>query len=352
MILLTMLIIPTLVALGFFLFAGKEVNLKEFIAQNLAQVLVMSCFMGYVYWQNTYDVEVWNGRVVDKKREIVSCEHSYTCNCVTVSCGKDCSTVVCQTCYEHSYDVNWPLYTSNEEQVKIDRVDRQGTIEPSRWTQIQIGEPTTIAHSFKNYIKAAPDSLFRKQGLVDKYKDQLPSYPGEVYDYYHVDRFVALAKYDLGAKEWNKDLEIINADLGKSKEVNMIIVVVQDKPEDYFFALEQYWLGGKKNDFIAVINLTSDKITWTKVMAWTDNKLAEVVVADNVTKVGTMDRTKIIEAIRTGVKDHFIRKHMKDYEYLSHQVKPSIGQWIFALLLGLTISIGLGMLFVKEEFFN
>jgi hypothetical protein len=38
MVLLTILIIPTLVALGFFLFGGRKVTFWEFIIQNVIQL--------------------------------------------------------------------------------------------------------------------------------------------------------------------------------------------------------------------------------------------------------------------------------------------------------------------------
>jgi len=80
------------------------------------------------------DVEVWSGEVVNKKKIRMMCEHSYQCMCVTVSCGKDCSTEICQTCYDHSFDNDWRVFTSMGKwtQFNIDRIDRQGLKEPPR----------------------------------------------------------------------------------------------------------------------------------------------------------------------------------------------------------------------------
>jgi hypothetical protein len=122
-------------------------------------------------------------------------------------------------------------------------------------------------------------------------------------------------------------------------------------PEDYFYAVEQAWIGGKKNDFTVMINVDdAGKITWTHVMAWTDNKMAEVTVADAVVKIGQLDRARILQEISSGVDQYFVRKPMKDFEYLSHQTKPTMGEWIFAMILGLTLSVGLGILFLKNDF--
>ncbi len=353
MIYLTMLLIPTVVCLGFFLFSGKKVTFQEFLLQNVLQLVVMGAFIGIANWHNTSDVEVWNGRVAEKRTYHVSCSHSYTCNCYTTCSGsgksRSCFTH-CSTCYEHSYDVNWDMLTTNGDAVYIDRVDRRGIVEPSRWSQIKIGEPAAVTHSFTNYIKAAPNSLFRKQGLVEQYKDKLPEYPVSIYDYYHLDRFITIGFSVADGWLWNKNIEELNAEIGSMKEVNVIVVFSKNMPEDYFYAVEQNWIGGKKNDFVLVANVDdSGNITWSKAMAWTNNKMAETVVADQVMKIGKIDRTAILGAIKDGVSQYFVRKEMKDFEYLAHRFTPTTGEWIFSMILGLTISVGLGIFFIKNE---
>ena len=83
MILLAMLILPTLVALGFLIFGDKQVSLKEFLTQILVQTVLMACVAYGISCENTHDTEILNGRVSKKAREVVSCEHSYSCNCYT-----------------------------------------------------------------------------------------------------------------------------------------------------------------------------------------------------------------------------------------------------------------------------
>ena len=330
-------------------------NFWEFVIQNVIQVIVLACFICFISWQNTHDVEVWNGRVASKSHYHVSCEHSYSCHCHEVCSGSGNNRSCyehCDTCYEHWYDVDWAVKTTNDESLLISRIDRQGVNEPPRWASVQVGEPTAVSHSFVNYVKGAPDSLFRQQGLVEQYKDKIPAYPGQVYDYYHVNRFVNMANLP-DAALWNKDLEEINATLGRAKQVNVIVVAVMNMPEDYFYAVEQAWVGGKKNDFTVMINIdSSGKITWTHVMAWTDNKMAEVVVADGVTKIGGLlgQREQILKEISAGIGQYFVRKHMKDFEYLSHKTKPTLGEWIAAMILGLTLSVGIGIVFLKNDF--
>lgn len=352
MVLLTLLLIPTVIAVGFWFFGKGKISLGEFLLQNVAQLIILGIAVCFIGIGSTSDTEVWNGRVDKKYSQRVSCGHSYTCNCVTVSCGEDCTTTICQTCYEHSYDMDWVVKTTNNEHIEIARVNRQGTIEPPRWTAVSVGEPTSLTHGYTNYIKASPESLFRKQGLLNKYKDKIPNYPGKVFDYYKLNRLVLVngaTVSDIAA--WNKDLSEMNADLGAKKKVNIITVITKNLPDEYFYALEQAWIGSKQNDFVLVANVNdSGKITWANVMAFTHNKMAEIVVRNAVLKRGDLDRDSIMQILRTGVTDFFVKRKMSDFEYLKNSVVPSTGTWIFLMILGFVVSIGLGFFLLNNDY--
>lgn len=310
-----------------------------------------------ISWDNTSDTEVWNGRIVKKAREEVSCEHSYECNCYN-SCSSDSKgnqscTRICQTCYEHSYDVDWAVYTSIPDRFTINRVSRQGLTEPTRWDAIQVGEPYSETRSYTNYVKAAPDTLFRHQGLTEKFKTALPGYPQSIYDYYHIDRLVSVGVSLPDAAQWNKDLMELNADLGAKKQVNALVVVVKNQPDDYFFALEQEWIGGKKNDVVLVLSVDdTNKILWANTLAWTDNKIFQVALRDSVMATSVLNRDAIMTSLRSNISANFVRKPMKDFEYLSRTIKPTKGQWIFAMIFGLLLSVGMSIYLEMNDVFN
>jgi len=353
MILLVMLLIPVLVDLGFLIFGGKQFSIKKFLVELGVQTAVMAIIAYGISWQNTSDTEVWNGKVSKKAREVVSCEHSYTCNCVTVSCGKDCSTTICQTCYEHSYDVDWAVYSSIGSRLTIDRVSRQGVAKPSRWDAVEIGESFSETHGYTNYIKGSPDTLFRHQGLTERFKDKLPGYPRQVYDYYKLDRLVTVGAAVDDPKQWNLDLMNLNAELGHWKQVNAIVVVTKNQPDEYFYALEQHWIGGKKNDVVLVIDIDdANKIDWVNIMGWTDNKIFQVALRDEIQQIGVLNRDLIMKSLHDNIAHNFLRKPMKDFEYLSGMIKPTTGQWIFAMVFGLILSVGMGIFLEKNDIFD
>lgn len=348
MIFFALLLVPVLIALGAYLLGRGRVTIGEFAIQLVAQCAVAGVSAAVIYYGNTADLETWNGRVASKKQEWVSCQHSYPCRCRTVCSrtGKSTSCrTVCDTCYEHSNDWDWAVYTTNSERIEIARVDRRGSSEPPRFTAVKIGEPTAQTHSYTNYIKAAPDTLFRRTGLVEKFKGKLPGYPQVVYDYYRMDRALVPADRD----SWAAALSELNAELGASKQVNVIIATTAETSQDFAPALEQHWLGGKKNDVVVLLSVTGAKINWAYVMAWTDKQIFKVKLRDDVQAIGVMDRDKILSAIRSNVNAHYVRKPMKDFEYLASSITPTPTQWVISLLFGIAVSVGLGVFFYKNE---
>lgn len=349
MILLTLLIIPSLIALGSFLLGGHRVTWQEFVGQLLAQLALIGTAMMVMYSMDTHDTEVWGGRVASKEREVVSCSHAYPCHCRPVSCGKNCTTVHCDICFQHRFDVDWTVKTTNGEGLEIDRVNSQGTIEPPRWTAVKIGEPTAVAHSYENFVKAAPDSLFRHQGLLEKYQDKLPLYPGKIYDYYRIDRLVQVDVQVPDPDAWNRPLEDLNASLGAEKQVNLAVVLVGNQPDDYYEALEQSWIGAKKNDVVAVIGTDGKAIKWARIMAWTDSEMFRVQARDRLLDLKTLDPKLVLGAMSDTIKTLYVRKPMSDFAYLQESITPTPGQYVFLLIFGILTSIGISVFVVKND---
>lgn len=351
MVFAALFLVPVIVGLVFFVFFEKEITLKEFIIQMVVQAVVAGVASGILYYKNVDDHEVWNGTVLKKAREEVSCEHSYSCNCVTVSCGKDCSTTICQTCYDHPFDVDWAVYTTNGERLTIDRINRQGTDKPPRFDKVAVGEPTSLVHRFTNYIKGAPDTLFRHQGLLEKFQNALPGYPQNVYDYYRLDRLVMVNGASIeNPPAWNYQLAALNGKIGRQKQCNIISVFTKNLPQDYYYALEQSWIGGKQNDITVVTNVDNDgKIQWVGIMAWTKNELFKVKLRDDLMELGTIDKDKYFQTVEQDINKYFVRKHMSDFEYLRASIKPSKNEWIISMLISLLIGIGLSIFFYKVD---
>lgn len=351
---LIVLLVPlALAGLAYVLLDG--VTLKEFGLIVLAALVVAGSSAGIVSCANTHDVEVWNGVTTGKERNTVSCSHSYSCNCHQVCSGsgknRSCSEH-CDTCYEHSHDYDWDVYTTVGT-ITIDRVDRQGVHEPGRFTSTKMGEPVSVTRSYDNYVKAAPGTLFRHQGLKEKYAGTVPEYPQAIYDYWHLDRLVTVGVNVDNPKAWNHELSRINSDLGKPKQVNMIVVLVKNKPDDWYYALEETWIGGKKNDAVLVVSVDDQmKPQWASVMAWTSNELFKVKLRDDIMDEQVINRDTLMTALATNVSKYYVRKPMKDFEYLSSSITPSTTQWVVTLLIALFVCGGLTVFFQVNDVFG
>jgi len=346
------LLVPLAVAcLAYFL--SDEISLLELIVLVAVQVIVAGTATYIVSRINTDDVETWSGYVVEKHREIVPCAHSYPCNCHTTCTGgknQTCSTT-CQTCYLHLRDYDWVVVTSNAEVVTIARVDLQGAAEPPRFTSTRIGDVTAVGHTYTNYVKAAPGTLFKHQGSSTAYAAELPDYP-TTYDYYRIDRHL-IGGTPPRAGPWSRALDELNSDIGARKEANVIVVTVVDRPIDWYYALEEKWVGGKQNDVILVVSTDADhRPQWAQVMTWSKNEMLKVGLRDAVMDMPTLDRDRVIDALRDHVSSKFERRSMEDFKYLSSTITPTFKQWVLTLLAALSCTIGLVFVFYRYDPFS
>lgn len=293
------------------------------------------------------------GRVAEKHSEHVSCEHSYDCNCHQACSGtgssRSCSEQ-CDTCYEHLYDVDWVVTTSNEEHIDIDRADRQGLRTPARWEATRVGEPTAVVHSYDNYVKGAPGTLFRRQGEGASTGIR---YPQAVYDYYRYDRLVTQDVTVRDVASWDQALAELDADVGRTKQANALVVLVKDEPEAWYYRLEEEWVGGKKNDVVLVASVDAEMHPqWAHVMCWTTNELFKVKLRDDVMAHPVLTKDAVVDDMRTNVVSYFERKPMHDFEYLKAEITPTTTEWAISLILGLVAAVGLAILFHTQDVFG
>lgn len=350
MYLLFLMLIPILVGLGGLLFTKGRINWKEFLVMEGAVLLVLLAGYGLSTWRSISDVEIWNGRIAFKGSWRVSCSHSYKCGCTTDKDGNES----CSTCYDHAWDIDWVLKTNNDELIVIDRHDRQGTVEPPRWQAAYVGEPTAIRHSYRNYLKASPDSILRRTSAKSGFEKWLPPYPAFQYDYYRVDRFFSEGFNAPDKRTWVWLLNELNADTGQSKQVNVVVGLIKHPDPRYAFALEEHWLGGKKNDAIVLIGVPDyPRIAWVGVVSWSKAEIFKVAVRDAILDIGTVERRDdIMTAIHNAVDLHYVRRPMDDFKYLAASAQPGPGATIFLFMLGAAMCGGLATYFYRNDPFD
>lgn len=306
----------------------KELSITELAISSIGSVFIGAGVIYLGSYLETDDIELLNGSVISKYRETVPCSHSYSCNCRTHK-----NTTTCDTCYEHPYDYNWVVKTSVGT-INIDRVDRQGSIEPLRFKLVEINEPATLEHHFVNYIKAAPNSLFNDQILKDE-KIVIPEYP-KVFDYYRINR-VVLDGVNTDSQLLNNLLNKHLITLGPDKQSNIIVVLTNKTVDES----EQYnikWLGGKQNDTVIILGIKDNTIQYVKTFGFSKNEMSNVSIKSDIEQMENkvlMPETfeAIVNIIDKDIRQYFVRKNMPDYAYLKYEIEPPLWSIIIGLLV-------------------
>jgi hypothetical protein len=355
--------IATLVCVISFWIFNKKYTMQELIIQFVAQTAVVAIVFGVVYSLNGPGKtvsQVFNGEVTSKAREVVPCRHSYSCHCheVCSGSGKDrtCHTE-CDTCYTHDShstwrgtDIVWAVYSNLRTRIEIDTLDSKGTQEPPRWTQVVIGEPYSNRGSYNNLLKGNSDSLFVKKGFVDKYNQFLPAYPLGIYDYYRINRIVSEVPIQ-NAPEWEKQLSIANSKLGPAKQCNVVLVFMNNRPPEYYYALKEYWEGANKNDVVVVSSVKDGIIVWAEVMSLSSNAMIGVSLRDEMVgkNITTIKPEEFMAIVSDNVVKNYKRRSMKEFEYLKLNNVMSGSQMMWICIFSLVLSIGISVFFVENE---
>lgn len=322
---------------------GKEITLKELciaIGACIFASLILTMVTEATKYINMRDTEVLNGFVTSKARDVVDCEHSYDCNCVTVCSGsgsnQSCSTT-CDTCYEHDFDVDWDVSTTVGD-ITIDRLDDQGLRKPPRWSIVKVGEPASKEHSYVNYLKGNEDSIFYvPKEELGTYK-KLPKYP-YVYDYYRSKKVRNMTKVDSrGFDEYiGERLKI----LGAQKQVNILVIITNEKSPKYFNAVVSNFGGVKKNDVLMVFGVDAkSKVSWYKSTSFADgmdNREMHILMRQEaLNKKLDLHLLKLEIDL---VEKHFTRLPNEKFEYLVENLDPPTWVVILNILLNIAITL-------------
>ena len=327
----------------------KTITMMEWCIQCAALIVVslmMWFFIAMGSLSMSYDTEILNGYITGKESVRVTCTHEHQCG---ETCWKDkdgkrhCKPKYCK---DHAYDVDWDVH-STVGSFTIDRLDRRGLQEPPRWTDVVIGEPAARASYAQNYMLLQEGHFNTSDTIMSKYAGKLPKYP-ETYDYYRYNRVINETKTDYG---WiNTYLNDQLRQMGKEKQLN-VIVVITDKPYDYYTAIRQEWQGTKRNDVQLYFGLDPDgNIAWFKADSFADGQSnATMLESLRIPTLNAKITPELINEQMLIIKQKFVRLPNEKLEYLKDQWSPSIGFITFLTILNLLISIGVSIAMHKED---
>lgn len=332
---LLIFLIPAVVA-GLFAkyFLHETYTWQEFgCSVAITGLIVSAVYFGGLY-RTMMDTEILNGVISSKERIHDSYIRSYSCGTPKVP----------RTCNETRYTVTWVANTTVG-QVEFDTKDSgsrtvYNSADPQAYVAAYVGEPASLPHTYTNYVKAVPTSLFNSAGYVSMYGEKIPNYP-RVHSFYKVNRVFnidsTVPQEVLDELDRLLDNKLIT--LGHTKQANIIAIFTDIKDPNYRYAVENAWIGGKKNDIVLFFGTEGNNIVWTDVMTWALNSGNELLVAElkrQLLAIGTVNTEAIVSTTERLVDALYVRPKMEDYEYLKNDIKPSpnllIVCWVLNIL--------------------
>lgn len=190
-------------------------------------------------------------------------------------------------------------------------------------------EPVTKWVTWTNKVKASP-SVFSFRP-VPKEAPIYP-YPSNTNPFIS-DRIVGLAAKDFSITALDK----LNARLGPSKRVNVILVGFGNKDSSIAQLQQARWIGGKKNDLVICYGTNGDKkASWTYVFGWTERedckKNLQTLFLEN-----DLDN-KLLDKVEEEVRQNYLIKNWSKFDYLT--VEPPTWSYVVYVLLVILIQGG------------
>jgi hypothetical protein len=334
MILFCQIVIPLVFIAATSLFVRRQVYTRKRAAIQFFATITLLSAIAWVQMVRYYnDSEVISGTVTGKATERAECEHKGA----------------------HKYDIDWAVYFSTGEHVRIKREDLAGYSAPLRWHMTAVGEPASFLQHYANHIKGYPEQLFRydDKAVVAKYAKYLPEYPRTIYDYYRVRRFVpvnyqvpnlkknplAHAKWLAWISEWNDLISQLNGYIGSDKSANVIVVLVQNLPKDFASALRTHWRDGKKNDIVVTIGVDGEyRIAWASVVAYAQDPNFVKILRNAIQNHKKAEAEKIVETITETVKKSFKRRIYTEIEYIAMTMIPSKTLFVLTMFMNILLN--------------
>lgn len=318
-------------------------------------VLITGIVIAIDFVSQTSDIEVWSGYIVDWEHEEEWDEWVPPSeSCSTDSNGnKTCTTT--PGYWVHHYAENY-LKTTDRGWFSIHYTPdgtKMNDRFPNKTSELKkmfpSGTPTASRHRYVNKVQASY-SIYRHAEIDLKDYPDLPKYPDKISDELYVNRIVGnVPNKEIANNILSKTNSYLNhmvpdPDNPKKnrsyKQVNLIFVNLGvNKPEEYGFALQDYWDGGNKNDFVVSFSMNeAGDVSWAYPFSWSESELLKIEVKQLMEKQYKLDNfVPIVESVAELIEEKFERKEFADFNYL--QIELSLIAHLFIWILCLVIIV-------------
>lgn len=363
------ILIPIFIGIYLY-FTHKEYVLKELGLQVVASLTLITCLYMLFFATTTdlFDKEYQNSKVSNFEYYESWTERVEYYEDICSGSGEKRK---CRSVKRVRYDYHppyWQLNTTNNEVVSISQsnyskalrsFNNENKVYLHRSNQSSFGDgnkyivnpteilPTAVGHNYVNYVKEARDNVihnkFSKEEIEQYLKSgDLKNYPKEYSNDLGVPQIYRVVDTTglVNINEWTNKLHYVANELGKSKQANPIIYFTQ-KDLQFADVLEYHWSKGRKNDVILMIGINNKgEFQWTRIIAWTNNTNylvdgTKFLRDDNFT---INNSTEVISKFKELTISGFVRKPMKEFEYLAENITLAWYWQIFIIIINIIVS--------------
>lgn len=201
----------------------------------------------------------------------------------------------------------------------------------------------TTSHTYQNRIQAS-DSIYKFRTLNKEEKGLFG-----VFDYPALNGYTMPSILGYNDQQAERKLSLLNAKLGKHKQIRVWILVFQDQPMDAAIAQMNHWQGGNKNELVLTCGVDSDKnVLWGYVFSWTEKESFKIQVRDLLTDQKKLNLSEIVDKLGPLIEQGWERKQFSDFNYLT--VEPPWWSTLLIYILTLATNVGLSLLFISGVF--
>lgn len=356
------------IIIGIVALASKFIFNIEWIVIPLSIIIVLaigSLVVFIDYKSQTDCTEVWSGRITSNKHiEEWDEWHKPWDETVTEtdSKGKKHTKTIHHDGYWEHHNAENYISTSDDGNFSVSQTPDGKILDDNFVNSTEelnqyypINKPTASAHTYENKVQASY-SIYKHKEINLKNYPNLPSYPKEVNNNYNITRIIGdipneQESIDL-LNEVNSKLNDTNNSNNKDKiksykQVNIIFVNLGGVSEDYGIALQDYWQGGNKNDFVVAFGSRDNKVTWCYPFSWSEVEILKSEVRDYMLDNCDLNNfTTTINDTGNMIEQKFERKQFADFSYLNIETSTTAT----VIIIVVTVICGIGVVFSRQLF--
>ncbi len=193
-------------------------------------------------------------------------------------------------------------------------------------------------HSYVNKVVKS-NSVFNFQEVTPEIKTEyaLVDYPSN--GGYSIPSILGKVSFP----EADKELSIINAKYGQSKEIRIWWVIFQEKTLEAAIQQQNYWKNGNMNEFVVCIGLDKqDRVQWGHAFSWTDVSELPIKARNEINeqKNQVFNPSLLIKWTKEELIPKWKRKDFeKDFDYIENPTPT----WAIILTVVLTLALNVAL---------